>query len=759
MSHDKATKGNDDNSDDIAKSFEMQARPFLDLVDDLRKIGIQKKIEIPQIAVMGDQSSGKSSVLEAISGIPFPRGSGLVTRCATQLTMSHGDKWRGSVEILGDAEFKRKEITKASEIAGEIESITKRICGDSGGFSKDKTIVINVQAPNVPDLTIIDLPGIVRTTVKGQDDSVIKDVNSLIETFLKSSRTIILAVMGANRDIATSDILERASKVDPEGTRTMGVLTMPDLVDSGAESEVIAVLANRKKPLKHGYVMLKNRSQKDLTDGMSIEDARKAERRYFEEEGGTMYAREGRVGVDALTKVLTGLLVNHIQAALPAMREEINVQIRDAVRVLSELGESPPSSSRDCRSAVREFVREIARHMRSATNEGAALDDEASNVLSAELDARKRFEAAVSRTKPGFDGEADTFMIKGADVPNGTYGPVSWKESRSVTKIGDKFPPPLRVGSKVERKYGINWYKCNVVKVNKDFTYHLKDIEDNHNTRTVPISMMRKIGGGSFDCSVAEMKTYFRGDIARAIRKGRGREIPGFLNFKVFTRIMAGYTSKWQSPCREFGEFISKKMREAFESAIRRHPISRLANGLRHKALRDVEKFLDDADEDFRKRTDCAHREEMLPMTENHYLFDTINKLRDKRVSKQLDRMFAGKDTMSKEQVLALLKSNIGDESNESQEVQDMIDLLKSYWKLAKKRYVDRICMTVANVYTCKDHIAKIESKLSDSLYDLSDDEMRRMFAQSAEIENKRKSFSDLLRMLQDAKDRIDRVF
>ena len=85
----------------LQESFAENIGPLLDLVDRLRALGIQREISIPQIAVMGDQSSGKSSVLESITKIPFPRGIGLVTRCATQISMrtAPGSQWRAEISV------------------------------------------------------------------------------------------------------------------------------------------------------------------------------------------------------------------------------------------------------------------------------------------------------------------------------------------------------------------------------------------------------------------------------------------------------------------------------------------------------------------------------------------------------------------------------------------------------------------------------------------------------------------------------------
>lgn len=124
------------------------------------------------------------------------------------------------------------------------------------GFSTE-SIIIELTSADAPDLTVVDLPGIIRTTTAGQSSGVINQVNRLIESYLHEPRTIILAVVPANQDIATVDILERAQRVDPLGERTIGVLTKADLVGPGNEAEVVAVLNNVRKPLALGYIMLR----------------------------------------------------------------------------------------------------------------------------------------------------------------------------------------------------------------------------------------------------------------------------------------------------------------------------------------------------------------------------------------------------------------------------------------------------------------------------------------------------------------------
>ena len=240
---------------------------------------------------MGDQSSGKSSVLEALSGIPFPRGSGLVTRCPIRMVMKRAvgkEVWSAKVSTSVDS--RQRVVQDIAELSSTMDRLMNELCTGSNSFSTD-SVIIELISPDAFDLTVVDLPGIIRTVTAGQNTSVIEQVNRLIKSFLTDKRTIILAVVPANQacfstrgnlysysfhtqDIATVDILERAQSVDPRGERTIGVLTKTDLIGPGNEEEVLSVVNNVRKPLALGYVMVRNRSQKEILENVTTAKAR-----------------------------------------------------------------------------------------------------------------------------------------------------------------------------------------------------------------------------------------------------------------------------------------------------------------------------------------------------------------------------------------------------------------------------------------------------------------------------------------------------
>lgn len=352
--------------------YDSEVRPLLDLIDTLRDIGLQNEISLPQIAVMGDQSSGKSSVLENISRIPFPRGSGLVTKCPTELILSRsapGSAWKCEVSINW------KDLQPA--IAGKVESmeelpkilaeLSKNITDDKMRTFSTDSIVVRISSPSSPDLTLIDLPGIVRTATNGQDPAVIEQVNSLINKYIAMENTIILAVVPSNQDVATVDILERAYHVDPTGDRTIGVLTKPDLIGPGSESEALDIVLNKKKPLRLGYIMVKNASQLELNQGASADELHKREMSFFENHSVfAEHVHKKLFGVDNLVSSLTTLLVARIRQSLPHIVLDVKRLLAATTEELLQLGEGSPSDPKEQQAIVMQLITKYSEIVRKS---------------------------------------------------------------------------------------------------------------------------------------------------------------------------------------------------------------------------------------------------------------------------------------------------------------------------------------------------------------------------------------------------------
>lgn len=289
------------------------------LQDAFTQLGVHMSLDLPQIAVVGGQSAGKSSVLENFVGKDFlPRGSGIVTRRPLILQLINGN-----VEYGEFLHCKGKKFTDFDEIRKEIESETDRVTGSNKGIS-NVPINLRVYSPHVLNLTLIDLPGLTKVPIGDQPIDIEAQIKGMIMQFIKRETCLILAVTPANTDLANSDALKLAKEVDPQGIRTIGVITKLDLMDEGTDARDI--LENKLLPLRRGYIGVVNRSQKDIEGRKDIHAALAAERQFFLSHPSYRHIAD-RLGTPYLQRILNQQLTNHIRDTLPGLRDKLQKQL------------------------------------------------------------------------------------------------------------------------------------------------------------------------------------------------------------------------------------------------------------------------------------------------------------------------------------------------------------------------------------------------------------------------------------------------
>ncbi|XP_047652907.1 interferon-induced GTP-binding protein Mx2 isoform X2 [Phacochoerus africanus] len=337
----QTSKGPENN---LYSPFEEKVRPCIDLIDSLRALGVEQDLALPTIAVIGDQSSGKSSVLEALSGVPLPRGSGIITRCPLALRLKKKEcPWQGRIS------YRKVELQlqDPSQVEREIRKAQDAIAGSGVGISHE-LISLEVTSPEVPDLTLIDLPGITRVAVGNQPQDIGLQIKALIKKYIQEQQTINLVVVPCNVDIATTEALRMAQEVDPEGDRTIGILTKPDLVDKGAEKVVLNVMQNLTYHLKKGYMIVKCRGQQEILNKLSLAEATKREIAFFRSHPHfRILLEEGKATVPRLAERLTIELIWHISKSLPLLISQIKEIHQSATEELRLCGASVPSNEAD----------------------------------------------------------------------------------------------------------------------------------------------------------------------------------------------------------------------------------------------------------------------------------------------------------------------------------------------------------------------------------------------------------------------------
>lgn len=336
-----------------------QLIPIINKLQDVFSAIGQSPINLPQIVVIGSQSSGKSSVLENIVGKDFlPRGTGIVTRRPLVLQLYNIGQGLGSITTAegsgvvapeGGAEewgeflhLPGQKFSDFDEIRREIEKETERMTGKNKGIS-NKSINLRIFSPYVLNLTLVDLPGVTKVPVGDQPVNIEEQIRDMCTEFIANPNSIILAVTSANTDLANSDALKMAREIDPDGQRTIGVLTKLDLMDDGTDA--MDMLQGRIIPLKRGFVGVVNRSQADINAQLSIRESLAKEQNFFKNHP-AYRGMATRMGTQYLSKTLNTILMHHIRDCLPDIKSKISSMVSDLDQELGEMGNPTESMSK-----------------------------------------------------------------------------------------------------------------------------------------------------------------------------------------------------------------------------------------------------------------------------------------------------------------------------------------------------------------------------------------------------------------------------
>jgi hypothetical protein len=347
---------------------------LLDVVDSLRACGLSEIVALPQLIVCGDQSSGKSSVLEAISGIPFPKQDTLCTRFATEVILRRAAKVEINVSIVPGEDralidrdrllrFPRELKTK-DDFRDLFKSARDEMGLSSSGKSFSNDILrVEFCGPCQPQLTLVDLPGLIHSETKSQTAGDVQLVHNLVSRYLENPRSIILAVVSAKNDIGNQIILRNARNVDPQGLRTLGIITKPDLLVKGSKSEQAFITLARNEDVKFslGWHMVKN-----LDSAISQnqqEDTRDHQETLFFQESGFNRLPAHTIGITFLRARLSKVLFSQIRRELPRLVEDIQIQITAARIARDKLGpsRSKPEQQREFLISLSQTFQTICR--------------------------------------------------------------------------------------------------------------------------------------------------------------------------------------------------------------------------------------------------------------------------------------------------------------------------------------------------------------------------------------------------------------
>ncbi len=549
---------------------------LLDEIDKLRSQGISHYVSLPQLIVCGDQSSGKSSVLEAISGISFPTKDTLCTRFATEVILRKATATSVSVRIVPSQTRSEAECSRLSQFCEiladlkEFPAVVERaktvmgISATTSAFSND-VLRVEISGPDRPSLTIVDLPGLIHSENKVQSSADVALVSDMVRGYMQNPRSIILAIVSAKNDYANQIILKLAKEVDKSGHRTLGIVTKPDTLSVGSESEAafVDLAKNEDVTFRLGWHVLKNRSYE--TRDISTEERNAAEAEFFSA-GVWKDLPRSMVGITLLQARLSKVLLNQIKAELPTLVEDIENGVADATKHLEKLGEKRVTADEQ-----RLFLLRIGQSFQALVK--AAVDgiyvDPFFGELSSDQGDSKRLRAVVQNMNVDFAEMMRTQGQRRRIVD----------QKRSATKDGRQ-------------------------RSSKSIT-----------------------------------RDEYESEIVDLLKRNRGKELPGMFNPLIVGELFHHQSQPWEGKarlhikniCDAVEIFLEQTLAHLADENTASNLLHDVIGPLTHERAKEINLKLDEILIPFTR----GH-----PITYNHYFTETIQEIRQKRLEKDVtDRL------------------------------------------------------------------------------------------------------------------------
>ncbi|PFH60295.1 hypothetical protein XA68_11178 [Ophiocordyceps unilateralis] len=705
-------------------------------IDKLRELNVGALVPLPQLVVVGDQSSGKSSVLESLTGFSFPQDVGLCTRYATQITCARDPVQSVTVSIIPrpDADDKLKTkllgfhrqllelsnenlatVFQEANAAMGISMVTadesekpegddkcddeSEMSDDLGGgaFSQD-ILKIEVHGPDQSHVTVIDVPGIFRNSTPGlTTETDIMLVRNMVQSYMNNRRTIILAVIPCNVDIATQEILKLAEAADPEGVRTMGVLTKPDLATEAAtRNAVIDLVQGKRNTLKLGYYVVKNRGADDKTS--SLGKCVKKEAAFFMAPPWTRIS--DRCGVSALKDRLRRLLMTLAKRELPQVKTEIEEGLR---RCRAELNTMGPS--RGDQYTQRQYLGKLATRFQTVAF--AALNALYTGEEIFKTDPDLRLITRIIKLNEAF---AEVFLTKGHRQLFGISGEVR---------------------------------KCPLLK-NDDIGPNVENLPRKRYSELGSIILTDKL---SCDLPSEEPISICIKDV---YHWSRGPEL-GTFGGTILSSVFQKQSERWESLAlwHESNaivlvhDFIFQLLAHLCpEEQVR----DQLWNDLlvpklseRYRKAMDHVRFL--------LRIECGAR----PSTFNHQFTKILQDKRRRRAYKPILQHKQEMPDSAPVVPLHLIQGAIHEKSNEQHVCEDVLDTLTSYYDIARERFVDVMCQQAINHFLLEGDECPMKVFTPEFVMGLNPDQLETIAGEDEDTKEQRQALETRAHRLEEA--------
>eukprot|EP00545_Synedropsis_sp_CCMP1620_P004859 CAMPEP_0119011730 /NCGR_PEP_ID=MMETSP1176-20130426/5852_1 /TAXON_ID=265551 /ORGANISM="Synedropsis recta cf, Strain CCMP1620" /LENGTH=777 /DNA_ID=CAMNT_0006964587 /DNA_START=314 /DNA_END=2647 /DNA_ORIENTATION=+ len=762
-----------------ALSGNAELRDFMDrLTADTT---VSKYVELPMICVMGDTSSGKSSLLSQISMVELPSSSELTTKCPIMLQMTQSTVSRATVCVqvasLDDAggsngaaantattattvlstttnggdptsdnnysingknnQFEPLELTDLSKLPAAILDAQDFVLQHTHKQVASDVIQVHVFGPHCMDLTLVDLPGMAQARGTEESESLVPDLTHLIQTYLSNPRCVILAVLSANVDFHNSQILALAQTVDPDSKRTIPVITKPDLIDPGAEQSVLDLLLGKKINL--GFQMCKGRGQAALDDGQSLPDSLQGEIDFFDtQEPWKSVSDRTLFGTVPLRQKLGDLQMTMIRETIPAILKEIHEKQQHAFTILVGMGNLHQTAA-EKRRYYQDYCQSFVGNL------NASLSGKGQKAKQQPSAAAKLHDACAAFMQSIREGSLGTIkaVVEGAQVlVTSAKGDVRGE----VVHVAKDYACVDYVDEKdhtVDVLFDYVGYKAQETLEEDDVWSDGSKVYIARKNNTFDLLTLIPINRIRTDPSWLQEK----------ISENRTDDLACFLNVDIFKSIVADFIEQdWRPHCSTLINQTSDIVLAAVSgsllvksSEVERFPklhaliqlqSSRAARALLVKAEKQVEAHL---------------MMEEHPYTQDQVLFESIaaarhrSLKREMEVALRLDQEGAVYDTAAIKAIMEGVFDRNRRKSVEQHLAEDMEIVLESYGTVATKRVIDRSPMI------CWEVFRSLVPSIQDTLWNITDAQLEDCMRDSDDFSQQYKDLTEELEQMNKA--------
>lgn len=714
---------------------------YRSFIDQLSQYNVDEYIDLPMIAVMGDTSSGKSSLLSMISQVELPSKATLTTRCPIMLQMrkSHknayhpddDDEYQATVKVIWKDKPTENNHRFWKSDGFAPRTVNRSNWGDLTHFIADAqefilskqekdvardVIQVEMKCPHCEDLTLIDLPGMVRSHGKDESDTLGEEIQALLNDYLHNSRCVILAVLPANVDFHNSQILAEARKVDRETKRTIPVLTKPDLIDYGAEGNVQELLLGQKtQTFEMGFHMVKGRGQDALNRNVSIPEALDQEEAFFRlTEPWNKVDDKTLFGTQNLRQKLGELQMRLIRSSFESIIAEIKSEREKALQARARLGVVPTDLGQKIvlfRQVKDDYYHDIGPLML-----GGGGNSNHKSLSTSDTQQRK----------PSAD-----FLLASKEFMTDLDG------SRLST-IAD-----ISVGTTVVALVNGQEIKDRVCNIRGDQVYLERVVSSSRNTfipMLDPTSSLSSSFRGKCDDEATLLKyksihkNLVRRDstwIQKIIEDRRPYKLPVFASTDAFEDIVSRLLDEdWRLPSIKLLQKASQIMKKTASDYVASIPSIESLSEFRAYLQMISAETIDKLTEEAKVKIVDFIRREQTPYTQDEDLIRNLNTLRTKRLKDEILTMMdvemvtsLWEDSDNSETIAKRLHELVTEvfDRNNSRELDDhmaeeMQHILNSYGKIARKRFIDGIPMI------CVEIMQEFPKRINEALSEVTDD-------------------------------------